>query len=43
MPGGHKSMYVNKQHERAMTAPINPKEEAEVDLDVEKRAREAGL
>jgi len=32
---------MNKQHERAMTAPIKPKKEA--DLDLEKRAREAGL
>ena len=42
MPGGHKSMYVNKQHERAMTAPINPKKEEE-ELTIEQRAREAGL
>ena len=33
--------YKNEQHKRAMTAPINPKKEA--DLDLEKRAREAGL
>ena len=33
---------MNKQHERAMTAPIENKQQ-EYDLDVEKRAREAGL
>ena len=43
MHGALRKQYMNEQHERAMTAPINPKEEAEVDLDVEKRAREAGL
>ena len=43
MPGELKKQYMNKQHERAMTAPINPKKEVEVDLDLEKRAREAGL
>jgi len=32
---------MNKQHERAMTAPIT--KEKEPDLDLEKRAREAGL
>ena len=41
MPGELKKQYMTKQHERAMTAPINPKKEA--DLDLEKRAREAGL
>jgi hypothetical protein len=41
MPGELKKQYMNKQHERAMTAPINPNKE--VDLDLEKRAREAGL
>ena len=41
MPGELKKQYMNKQHERAMTAPINPNKE--VDLDLEQRAREAGL
>ena len=38
MPGVPKG-YMNKQHQKAMTAPIKK----EVDLDLEKRAREAGL
>jgi hypothetical protein len=42
MPGAPKQKYKNEQHEKAMTAPII-KQEAEVDLDLEKRAREAGL
>ena len=43
MPGELRKQYMNKQHERAMTAPINPKKETEADLNLEKRAREAGL
>ena len=43
MHGERKKQYMSMQHERAMTAPINPKKEEEVDLDLEKRAREAGL
>lgn len=42
MHGGPKTLYKNAQHERAMNAPFKPKEE-EYDMDVEKRAREAGL
>ena len=51
MHGGPKTVYKNKQHERAMTAParrpgypiyVNDNDE-EIDLDLEKRAREAGL
>jgi len=42
MPGAPKQKYKNEQHEKAMTAPII-KQEVEVDLDLEKRAREAGL
>ena len=41
MHGGPNTVYKNKQHERAMTAPI--KQEPEYDADLEKRAREAGL
>ena len=43
MPGAPNQKYKNEQHERAMKAPINPKKEPEYDMDVEKRAREAGL
>ena len=51
MHGGPKTVYMNKQHERAMTAPItkgraqydNTVKDKEPDLDIEKRAREAGL
>ena len=35
--------YKNEQHKRAMTAPIKKKEDEEYDMDLEKRAREAGL
>jgi hypothetical protein len=42
MPGVPKQKYKNEQHKKAMTAPII-KQEVEVDLDLEKRAREAGL
>src|SRR6056300_724642 len=42
MPGAPNQKYKNEQHEKAMTAPII-KQEVEVDLDLEKRAREAGL
>ena len=41
MPGEHKKQYMSKQHERAMTAPF--KQEPEYDIDLEQRAREAGL
>jgi len=41
MHGGPNVVYKNKQHERAMKAPINANKEPDVDL--EKRAREAGL
>ena len=44
MPGEPRKKYMNEAHERAMTAPINPKvKDKEPDLDLEKRAREAGL
>lgn len=42
MHGGPKTVYKNAQHERAMTAPIKPKEE-EYDATMADRAREAGL
>ena len=45
MHGGPKTVYKNKQHERAMTAPINQldvEEAAEIEQRMI-RAREAGL
>jgi len=41
MHGGPKIVYKNKQHQKAMTAPIT--KDKELDVDLEKRAREAGL
>ena len=44
MHGERKKQYMNEAHERAMTAPIKPKvSDKEPDLDLERRAREAGL
>ena len=44
MHGGPKTVYKNKQHEKAMTAPIKQEVELDMDfMDLEKRAREAGL
>ena len=51
MHGGPKTVYKNAQHEKAMTAPISKgranydtkTKKQEPDLDLEKRAREAGL
>ena len=40
MHGERKKQYMNEAHEKAMTAPIK---QPEYDLDLEKRAREAGL
>lgn len=41
MHGVLKEKYKNEAHEKAMSAPINPT--PEYDMDIEKRAREAGL
>jgi hypothetical protein len=41
MPGELDKIYMNKQHEKAMTAPINPKEQPVVDPT--ERLREKGL
>jgi hypothetical protein len=40
MHGGPKTVYKNKQHERAMKAPINATEDKEfIELDVELRKK----
>jgi hypothetical protein len=41
MHGERKKQYMNEAHEKAMTAPV--KQEPEYDVDLEQRAREAGL
>jgi len=42
MHGGPKVLYKNKQHEKAMQAPIEGKEEDIDIMDLQKRFREAG-
>lgn len=43
MPGAPKQKYKNEQHERAMTAPINAKDDVENPEDLANRLREKGL
>ena len=43
MPGAPKQKYKNEQHERAMTAPINAKDDVENPEGLANRLREKGL